>query len=115
MDRLFLLAAGISGAAGVGLSAAAAHMGGGNVGTAATFLLAHAPAFLAASFIRDRIVARYGAAVLLVGVIFFSGDLLAREFLGQRLFPYAAPAGGILMIAGWLAVALSALTGRGSS
>ena len=36
-------------------------------------------------------------------------DLLARDFLGSRLFPMSAPIGGTLLIAGWLAIAVSAL------
>ncbi|TIX01867.1 MAG: DUF423 domain-containing protein, partial [Mesorhizobium sp.] len=47
--------------------------------------------------------------VLLVGLLLFCGDLLARDFLGSRLFPLSAPIGGTLLIAGWLAIAASAL------
>jgi uncharacterized membrane protein YgdD (TMEM256/DUF423 family) len=39
----------------------------------------------------------------------FSGDLLARDLLGSRLFPFAAPTGGTLLMVGWLAIAASAL------
>jgi uncharacterized membrane protein YgdD (TMEM256/DUF423 family) len=107
----FVFAAGLFGAAGVGLSAAAAHAGGGNIATAANFLLVHAPAFLALGLLgaQGGRLMRAGGIVLLVGVLMFCGDLLARHYLGDRLFPIAAPAGGMLMIAGWLAVAASAL------
>jgi uncharacterized membrane protein YgdD (TMEM256/DUF423 family) len=47
--------------------------------------------------------------VLLVGLVLFCGDLLARDFLGGRLVPFAAPVGGSLLILGWLVVAASAL------
>jgi uncharacterized membrane protein YgdD (TMEM256/DUF423 family) len=47
-----------------------------------------------------------GAAVLALGAALFSGDLAARAFLGGRLFPFAAPLGGSLMIFGWVALAL---------
>jgi uncharacterized membrane protein YgdD (TMEM256/DUF423 family) len=47
---------------------------------------------------------------LAVGALLFAGDLAARHFLDTRLFPMAAPAGGMAMIAGWLLVAISAFT-----
>jgi len=47
---------------------------------------------------------------LLIGLTLFCGDLLVRHYAGWRMFPMAAPAGGLLLIGGWLIVALSALT-----
>lgn len=109
--RVLVFAAGIAGAAGVALSAAAAHLGGAFTGTAASFLLAHAPALLAAGLAGASRTLRAGALVLLLGLVLFSGDLLARDFLGSRLFAFAAPAGGTLLIAGWVAIAVSAFAG----
>jgi uncharacterized membrane protein YgdD (TMEM256/DUF423 family) len=109
MNRILIFAAGVCGAAGVALSAAASHRGGAFTGTAASFLLMHAPVFLAAGLLDAGRALRAGCFVLLAGLVLFSGDLLARDFLGSRLFPFAAPAGGTLLIAGWLAIALSAL------
>ena len=111
-ERIFILCGGLAGAAGVALSAAAAHAGGAFTGTAASFLLMHAPAFLAIGLLGGNPVLRIGGLILLIGVVLFCGDLLARDFLGTRLFPFAAPAGGTLLIVGWLVVAASALTGR---
>jgi len=111
-DRSFVLAAGLCGAAGVGLSAVAAHAGGAFTGTAASFLLAHAPAFLAIGLLGSNHMLRIGGLMLLVGLVLFCGDLLSRDFLGTRLFPMAAPTGGTLLIAGWLVIAVSALTQR---
>ena len=107
-SRVLVFAAGLAGAAGVALSAAAAHRGGTNLGTAATIMLVHAPALLGLALFSNRI-ARLGAYVMIVGLILFCGDLLSRDFTGDRLFPNAAPVGGILLIAGWLAVAASAI------
>lgn len=109
--RFFIVVGGLAGAAGVALSAVAAHAGGGNVGTAASFLLAHAPALLAIGLIGSNRVLKAGGAILLLGLLLFCGDLLARHYAGSRLFPMAAPAGGTLLIAGWLGVAASALAG----
>ena len=95
----------MAGALGVALSAAAAHAGGGNIAVAASFLLMHAPALLVLSLRTESRVARAGALALVVGLVLFCGDLLSRQFLGGRLFPYAAPAGGLLLIGGWLIAA----------
>lgn len=107
--RILVFAGGLCGAAGVALSAAAAHLGGAFVGTAASFLIMHAPMFLAVGFAGANRILRIGSLVLLVGLVLFCGDLLARDFVGSRLFPMSAPIGGTLLIAGWLAIAASAL------
>ncbi|MEO9614645.1 MAG: DUF423 domain-containing protein [Nitratireductor sp.] len=113
--RLLVLAAGLTGAAGVALSAAAAHAGGGNVATAAQFLLFHAPALLALGLLARARLSHAAGIALLAGLMLFSGDLLMRHYAGIRLFAMAAPAGGTLMILGWLGVAGSALaTPRGT-
>lgn len=114
MRPVFILAGGLFGAAGVALSAAAAHAGGGNVATAASFLLAHAPALLALGLLAHGRAMAAGGVILLVGVVLFAADLLMRHYVGTRLFPMAAPAGGTAMIAGWLVVAASAFTQRDS-
>lgn len=107
--RILVFAGGLCGAAGVALSAAAAHLGGAFVGTAASFLIMHAPVFLAAGLIGANRMLRRGSFILLAGLLLFAGDLLARDFLGSRLFPMSAPIGGTLLIAGWLVIAGSAL------
>jgi uncharacterized membrane protein YgdD (TMEM256/DUF423 family) len=113
-DRFLIVAAGLTGAAGIALSAGAAHAGGAFTGTAASFLLMHAPALLAIGLLGGSRMLRIAGLILLVGIALFSGDLAARDFLGTRLFPMAAPTGGTLLIAGWLAVGASALLVRRS-
>jgi uncharacterized membrane protein YgdD (TMEM256/DUF423 family) len=107
--RVLVLAGGLCGAAGVALSAAAAHLGGSFVATAASFLLMHAPVFLAAGLLEGNRVLRIGIFTLLAGLLLFCGDLLARDFVGSSLFPMSAPIGGTLLIGGWLVIAASAL------
>ena len=46
-----------------------------------------------------------------VGATLFAGDVSARAFIGHRLFPMAAPTGGTILIAAWLALAIAALAG----
>ena len=113
-NRFLVLAGGLCGAAGVALSAAAAHSGGANVGTAASFLLMHAPVFLVVGLLGGNRMLRLGAWALLVGVLVFAGDLLMRDYAGTRLFPMAAPAGGTLMILAWLVIAASAIFRTGN-
>ncbi len=111
MQRLTTIAAGILGACGVALAAAGAHLApGGNLTTASTMLLVHAAALLALAQMASpwRLLRRLGVIVLLVALVLFCGDLVLRAFAEMRLFPGAAPTGGILLIAGWLLLAASA-------
>ena len=105
-----LFIAGILGGGGVALAAAATHGGDTHfLGAASTMSLAHAPALLALYAGYDRIRTAPIAAVLLgLGTLIFAGDLIMRHFGGNSLFPMAAPAGGMGMIAGWAAIALGA-------
>jgi uncharacterized membrane protein YgdD (TMEM256/DUF423 family) len=101
------------GAAGVALAAAAAHAGGSGLDSASLMLLVHAA--VVAALARPGAGQAAGwpflvvAAVLALGASLFAGDLAARAFAGGRLFPMAAPAGGLAMIAGWLALAATAI------
>lgn len=112
--RLLIVLAGLSGALGVALSATAAHITGGNLATAAQFLLFHAPgllalaALIATGFVHPTL-AQVAGYVLVLGLALFCGDLSRRAFAGMALFPRAAPTGGILLMLGWLLVALAAL------
>ena len=114
-ERLLFFIGALCGAVGVVLSAIAAHRTGGDLGTAASFLLIHAPALLILSHRRFGNVQVVGAWTIVIGLALFCGDLVARAFLGIRLFPMAAPAGGVFLIGGWLLVALSALLSRRGS
>jgi uncharacterized membrane protein YgdD (TMEM256/DUF423 family) len=44
----------------------------------------------------------------IIGSVLFAGDLTLRAFAGARLFPMAAPAGGIVLIGSWLGIAVAA-------
>src|SRR5690606_9988482 len=102
--RPFLALAGLLGAAGIAIAAAASHGGDGNLGIVANFLLAHAPALIGLSLVpRSRIVIA-GGYVLLLGLAIFCGDLAMRSLAGTALFPMAAPIGGTTLILGWLLV-----------
>ncbi|WP_324289012.1 DUF423 domain-containing protein [Hoeflea ulvae] len=101
------------GAAGVALSAYGAHAGGGNVTTAAQFLLFHAPLFVALGLAGNSgRIRNAGAGLLCLGLALFCGDLLMRHFADTPLFSMAAPSGGMAMIGGWLVIAVSGLWSR---
>ncbi len=110
-DSLGLVAA-LMGGAGVALAAASTHAGGGDLGrTASEFLVLHAAALVGvaahAGAVSRRRSFRFLAAgaALALGTLLFAGDLAARAFAGDRLFPFAAPLGGSLMILSWIALA----------
>jgi uncharacterized membrane protein YgdD (TMEM256/DUF423 family) len=112
--RILIVLAALSGLLGVGLSAAAAHVTGGNLATAAQFLLFHAPALLAlvaliGAGLLHPTLAQVAGYMMVLGLALFCGDLSRRAFSGAPLAPMAAPTGGILLMLGWLLVGLSAL------
>ena len=108
--------AGLMGAAGVILLAAGAHAAAGaGLDSAGQMLLFHAAAVIAlaaalAQGLAFRPLALAAAFGLVVGAALFSGDIATRAFAGHRLFPYAAPSGGVILIASWLAAAGAAVT-----
>lgn len=111
-DRPALLAAGILGFSGVAAAAASAHAASDPrlLGAAALVCLTHAPALLAlALWGRRHFLLRLAALLLFAGAALFSADIALRAFDHGRLFAMAAPAGGTLMLTGWLAVVAAAL------
>ena len=107
--------AGLMGAAGVVLLAAAAHAApGAGLDSAGQMLLFHAVATVAvAGALHQGLLFRpltIAAAIgLVVGAALFSGDIAMRAFAGHRLFPMAAPTGGVVLIASWLALGVAAV------
>ncbi|WP_349360760.1 DUF423 domain-containing protein [Stappia sp.] len=108
-----LLLAGLAGAAGVALAAGASHAAAGALlEPASRMLLVHAPLYLFLAFAlrwRPRSIFAGIGLVLTLGLLLFCGDLLARAFAGTRLFPFAAPLGGSLLILTWVGVAAAGL------
>jgi uncharacterized membrane protein YgdD (TMEM256/DUF423 family) len=112
---IVLLLAGLMGAGGVMLAAADAHAApGAGLAAAAYMLLFHAAALVGgAALLHQGMLWRpLTLAVLaawIVGATLFSGDVALRAFAGHRLFPMAAPSGGIILIAAWLGLAAAAV------
>ena len=110
-----VIIAALYGACGTALLAAGSHAAGGLATTAGQMLLWHAPAIIAAAVAREngllhRSIGTLAIVMLIAGVGLFAADLAVRAFLGwPRLFPMAAPTGGMLTIGGWVVLAAAAL------
>ena len=112
--RVLVGLAGLMGACGVVLAALSAHgADASRLVPASSMLLFHAAAVLGtvALMLRGPL---HGAFALvpawgfIAGAALFAGDLTLRQFAGHALFPMAAPTGGIVLIASWLALAVAA-------
>lgn len=114
---IFVLLAGLMGAAGVALAAAAAHAAPGQgLDSAAYMLLFHAAAIVGGVALLDRGFGWPWALLLavagwIIGSALFSGDVTLRVLTGNRLFPMAAPTGGTILIAAWVLLAIAAFGG----
>ena len=112
--RILIILAGVMGADGIILAAASAHQGdAARLVPASSMLLFHATAVLAVVALAEHgvvhapvgIAAAFG---FVIAAALFAGDLTLRQFAGHGLFPMAAPAGGTLLIASWLTLAVAA-------
>jgi uncharacterized membrane protein YgdD (TMEM256/DUF423 family) len=112
--RILIILAGVMGADGVILAAASAHQPDATrLASASSMLLFHAAAILGAVALIERgivhlqigLVAAFG---YVIAASLFAGDLTMRQYIGHGLFPMAAPTGGTLLIASWIALAVSA-------
>ena len=118
--RPLIALAGLMGAAGVVLAAASAHgADAGRLASASAMLLFHATAILATVALIERGllhggIGRVAAFGFMLGAALFAADLSVRQYAGHSLFPYAAPTGGTVMIASWLAVTLAAVVAKRS-
>jgi uncharacterized membrane protein YgdD (TMEM256/DUF423 family) len=112
--RILAILAAIMGADGVILAAAAAHQpDAARLASASSMLLFHALAVLAAVALAERGILHLRIGMLaawgfVVATALFAGDLSLRQYAGHSLFPLAAPTGGTLLIASWLALAVAA-------
>jgi len=120
--KLWQCVAGLLGAAGVALGAAAAHLAAsgdaGHLQLASGFLIFHALALLGvAALTRGPAETGSGRWLKLAGVLFalgaicFSGGLTLNQLVTQALGPLI-PVGGTALILGWLALAVSAVADR---
>jgi uncharacterized membrane protein YgdD (TMEM256/DUF423 family) len=110
--------AGLAGAAGVALSAAAAHkVDSPALATAATVLTLHAAAAVGifAVAIRSACPKLWSAAALLMllAASVFTGEIAFHTFTDNASFRFLAPIGGSGMILSWVLVAVAGFCSRG--
>jgi uncharacterized membrane protein YgdD (TMEM256/DUF423 family) len=104
--------AALHGLSGVAFAAVASHVAGGEtVMTAAIMQLVHAPAALLATRLFPSRAGLFAALALVTGSFAFAAGLYASGLAGISFGP-VAPAGGVLMMLGWLLLAVAALRPR---
>lgn len=122
MERLFLAAAAISAAISVAAGAFGAHALRARLSpdllaafeTGARYEMYHAIGLALAAWAASRFPgppAAWAGGLFLAGTVLFSGSLYALALTGIRGLGAVTPFGGLAFIAGWLALALSALRG----
>ncbi len=116
VSRLLAVLAPILCAAGVALGAYASHAAAAplareRLALAALFAFGHGIGLVALQSRSSRL-AIAARSMLAVGVLLFSGSLAGAALAG--LPTVAAPLGGMLLIAGWLLVAVDAARGAGA-
>jgi uncharacterized membrane protein YgdD (TMEM256/DUF423 family) len=83
--------------------------------TAARYHLIHALAIVAAAWAVERFPGQMAQAagwLFAAGIVLFSGSLYALVLTGTRILGAITPIGGLLFIAGWIALAAAALRAR---
>ena len=119
MIRLWLAIAGLAGLASVIAGALASHLADEPraaelLRTGALYGLVHAAALIGLIGMAQGREPRRGAAVVAgwsfaVGIVLFSGSLFALAAGAARWAGWVTPAGGLLLIVGWMALAALAL------
>ncbi|KZL21782.1 hypothetical protein PsAD2_00203 [Pseudovibrio axinellae] len=111
---LGLALGGICGVVAILSSAAASHaIDNQYLMTISQITMMHAAAFVGLGVAHGITSSRgisFAMLLLFAGVGLFCGDLAQRLFVGEKLFDFAAPTGGMLMILGWLTVFLCGLS-----
>jgi uncharacterized membrane protein YgdD (TMEM256/DUF423 family) len=108
--RILIVVAGLLGAIGVATAAAASHEEDvRNVAAISAMSLAHAPALLAIALAGRGRAFLVAGVLMAVGCAVFVADLASRQWMGNPLFPGAAPIGGGGLILSWLGVVVSGL------
>jgi uncharacterized membrane protein YgdD (TMEM256/DUF423 family) len=121
-SRLFILIGSILGFLGVAAGAFGAHALKSRLSpdllavfeTGARYQLIHAVALLAVAALMTQLssgAVRASGWLFISGSLIFSGSLYALALSGVRILGAVTPVGGLLLLAGWIALALGAAQG----
>jgi uncharacterized membrane protein YgdD (TMEM256/DUF423 family) len=120
MNRMWLLLAAVSGLIAVAAGAFGAHALAdlperylNAFKTGAQYQMYHVLALLAVALAPASRAAAGAAICFLAGTVLFSGSLYALALTQMGVFGAITPVGGVLFIAGWAALAASALSRAG--
>ena len=119
LPRILVALASLMGTAGVGLAAVSAHQPDATrlLAAGSSMLLFHACAVLGTLALAERAMVQRSIGLaaafgFVIAPALFAGDVTLRRYAGNGLFPFAAPAGGTLMILSWLLLGLAAVWPR---
>lgn len=117
--KIWLIVAGLAGAAAVALGAMAAHVSepeaAHRLEVAVRYLMWHALALIGVAWLAGTAVcrwARLSGCLFASGMVLFCGSLALSATTGNQSITMLAPAGGMAFIAGWLALAIAGLRWR---
>lgn len=122
MDRFLLASAASFGLVGVGAGAFGAHALRAKISAdrlasfeaGARYLLLHTPAIVAVVWMRtagpDTVCETVAGLSFVAGGVVFAGSLFALALTGRRRWGAVTPIGGALLLAGWAALLVAALT-----
>jgi len=122
-SRTFGVVAALLGFAGVAAGAFGAHALKARLGsdalavfeTGVRYHLVHALALFAVAWVCSHWpsrAARISGWLFIAGVVLFSGSLYVLALTSERIFGAITPAGGVCLLAGWLALAWAAWRGK---
>ncbi len=109
VTRLFALAGALCGLFGLAAAAAGAHgpYASATLTQTGHLQILHGLALLAVAARPPGPAARLAGALFILGILLFCGAIYAPAFLGLRLPPMSAPAGGLALLAGWASLAVA--------
>ena len=117
--KIWLIVAGLAGAAAVALGAMAAHVAepeaAHRLEVAVRYLMWHALALIGVAWLAGTAAfrwARLAGCLFAAGMVLFCGSLVLSATTGNQNITMLAPAGGMAFIAGWLALAIGGLRWR---
>jgi uncharacterized membrane protein YgdD (TMEM256/DUF423 family) len=120
--KIFTIAGGLAGCAGVVLGALSAHLlkqriepaGLATLETVSAYLLIHGLLLVVIGALAEStpgsVSIRIAGVLAAAGIILFCGGLSVSVLSGVRVFATAAPAGGIALMGAWLSIAVYALS-----